>query len=193
MTIGLYFGSFNPIHLGHLIVANSALNYCDIKKVWFVVTPKNPLKDSKVLLKDSDRLRLARLAIEDNSNFRICDIEFKLPKPSYTINTLTHLEELFPENEFKIIMGSDSYNNLSKWKNYQAILKRYPIIVYERKDFNKPPFNENPRCLWLDIPIIDISSSQIRLLIKQKKSIRYLVPDKVFEEINNYKYYQEKY
>lgn len=193
MTIGLYFGSFNPIHLGHLIVANSALNYCDIKRVWFVVTPKNPLKDSKVLLKDSDRLRLARLAIEDNSNFRICDIEFKLPKPSYTINTLTHLEELFPENEFKIIMGSDSYNNLSKWKNYQAILKRYPIIVYERKDFNKPPFNENPRCLWLDIPIIDISSSQIRLLIKQKKSIRYLVPDKVFEEINNYKYYQEKY
>lgn len=194
MTIGLYFGSFNPIHLGHLIVANSALNFCDINKVWFVVTPQNPLKDPRALLRDADRLHLARLATENNYNFRVSDVEFKLQKPSYTIDTLIYLEELFPKNDFKIIMGSDSFTNLPKWKNYETIISKYSIIIYERRGFKKGIINnnKNAKCEWLNSPLIDISSSQIRKLLKERRSIRYLVSDNVCEEIANYKYYQEK-
>src|SRR5207248_8847317 len=119
MKVGLYFGSFNPIHIGHLIIANHIINNTDFKKIWFVVSPLNPLKSSQTLLNEYKRLRLVQLAVEENTNLRACDIEFKLPKPSYTINTITYLKEKYPQHQFAIIMGSDSFKNIFRWKNYE--------------------------------------------------------------------------
>ena len=191
MNIGLYFGSFNPIHIGHLIIANHVLNETDIDKVWFVVSPQNPFKESKTLLNEFDRLHLVRLATQDDNRIKTSDIEFNLPKPSYTSNTLAFLSEKYFEHQFSIIMGSDSYQNLDKWKNYEAIVTNYSIYVYNREGyeiknvFNRPPF-------ILNAPKIEISASQIRQHIKSGKSIRYLVPEIVREEIESRKFYKQK-
>ena len=134
MKIGLYFGSFNPIHIGHLIIANHILNETRIEKIWFVVSPQNPLKESKSLLNEYDRLHLVRLAVQDDVRIKCSDIEFNLPKPSYTSDTMAFLSEKYPDHKFSIIMGSDSYQNLDKWKNYETIVSNYDIFVYTRKD-----------------------------------------------------------
>src|SRR6188474_1461192 len=182
MNIGLYFGSFNPIHIGHLIIANHVLNETSINKIWFIVSPQNPFKESKTLLNEFDRLHLVRLATQDDNRIKCSDIEFNLPKPSYTSNTLAFLSEKYPEHQFSIIMGSDSYQNLGKWKNYEAIISNYPIYVYKREGSEIIKSFENEPII-LDAPIIQISASQIRENIKSGKSIRYLVPEIVREEI----------
>ena len=191
MNIGLYFGSFNPIHIGHLIIANHVLNETSINKVWFIVSPQNPFKESKTLLNEFDRLHLVRLATQDDNRIKCSDIEFNLPKPSYTSNTLTFLSEKYPEHQFSLIMGSDSYQNLNKWKNYKTIIDNYDIYVYLRKNHAiQNTIKKNP--IILDAPLIEISASQIRENIKEGKSIRYLVPEIVREEIETRKFYRQK-
>jgi nicotinate-nucleotide adenylyltransferase len=191
MNIGLYFGSFNPIHIGHLIVANHILNETGIKKIWFIVSPQNPFKENKSLLNEYDRLHLVRLAVQDDIRIKCSDIEFNLPKPSYTSNTLTFLAEKYPDHDFSIIMGSDSYQNLDKWKNFESIVSNYDILVYKRKDNEiKNVYVKKP--LILNAPLIEISASQIRENIKMGKSIRYLVPEIVREEIETRKFYKQK-
>jgi len=189
MKIGLYFGSFNPIHIGHLIIANHVLNETDLNRIWLIVSPQNPLKPSASLLNEYHRLHLTRLATEDDNRIRVSDIEFKLPKPSYTVDTLAYLGEKFPQHEFSIIMGSDSYQNLHKWKNYEIIIKNYAVYVYKRDGFEvKPHLQIQP--VILDTPLFQISATEIRQLIKKGKSVRYMVPEKVRDEIEHNQYYK---
>lgn len=189
MKIGLYFGSFNPVHIGHLIIANHIAYSMDLERVWFVVTPQNPLKENKTLINENHRKHLIDLAIDGEKKLRSTNIEFTLPKPSYTIDTLTYLSEKFPQHQYSIIMGSDSFGNIKKWKNYQSLLKDYSIIVYKRPGFPVKPELLSDKILVLDAPLLQISSTLIRELIHQKKSIRFLVPDIVKEEIERQQYY----
>ena len=188
MHIGLYFGSFNPIHTGHLIVANHVIEYTEVDKVWFVVSPHNPLKESHSLLNEHHRLHLVNLAIEGNNKFRGSNIEFQLPKPSYTIDTMAYLTEKFPLEKFSIIMGSDSFQNLNRWKNALQLIAHHNFIVYNRPGF---PVTDTfgARVTQLDAPLLQISSTFIRKQVKDKKSIKYLVPADVEEYITNNKYY----
>lgn len=191
MKIGLYFGSFNPIHNGHLIIAQHVLNETDLKQVWFVVSPQNPFKQQKTLLNEYDRLHLVNLAIQKSTSFKAIDIEFSLPKPSYTINTLAYLQEKYPQHQFSIIMGSDSLQNLDKWKNAETIMRHYPVYVYTRPGFasNQPLVKE---LHTLKAPLLEISATHIRELIQEGKSIRFLVPDVVLEELEETGYYKLK-
>ena len=191
MNIGLYFGSFNPIHIGHLIIANHVLNETSINKIWFIISPQNPFKESKALLNEFDRLHLVRLATQDDNRIKCSDIEFNLPKPSYTSNTLAFLSEKYPEHQFSLIMGSDSYQNLDKWKNYETIINNYPVYVYKREG-HEIKKTLDKEAVILNAPIIQISASQIREHIKSAKSIRYLVPEIVREEIESRKFYKQK-
>lgn len=188
MKIGLYFGSFNPIHTGHLIIAEHVLNYTDLDRVWLVISPQNPLKPSSTLLGEYDRLHLVNLAIENSSRLKAVDVEFRLPKPSYTITTLTYLTEKYPEDEFTVIMGSDSFNNLPKWRNYEQLIRDYSFIIYLRPGFPVESLKEGINAHVLKAPMLDISASFIRKNIQEDKSIRFLVPEKVFDyiETNNY-------
>lgn len=189
MKIGLYFGSFNPIHIGHLIIASYVANNTEMQQVWFVVSPQNPLKPSSVLLNEYHRLHLVHLAVEDDLRLKASDVEFKLPRPSYTIDTLTYLQEKYPQHEFSVIMGSDSFQNLPRWKNFELLAKNYPIIVYKRKDFEvKDTFGAN--VIELDAPMLEISATEIRDNIKSGKTIRYLVTEKVQQEIEQNGYYK---
>lgn len=190
MKIGLYFGSFNPIHHGHLLIASYMLQNAGLDQVWFVVSPQNPLKPSASLLNEYHRLFLVNLAIEGENGLKSSDIEFKLPKPSYTANTLIYLKEKYPQHQFAIIMGSDSLQNLSKWKNYQYIVENYPIYVYKRPGHETLPAYPGSKITILDAPLFPISATEIRKNIKQGKSIRFLVPDKVNEEIEKNSYYR---
>lgn len=191
MHIGLYFGSFNPVHHGHLIIAAYVAANTALDQVWFVVTPQNPFKISHTLLNEYQRLHLVRTAIEGENSLRATDIEFHLPKPSYTIDTLTYLEEKYPQHQFAIIMGSDSFQNIHKWKNADILLKRYPIFVYQRPGYNiNLKTTETAKITLLDAPLLQISATQIREMIKKRKSIRYMVPDAVKEEIEKNGYYQ---
>ncbi len=189
MKIGLYFGSFNPIHIGHLIIASYVANHADIQQVWFVVSPQNPLKPSSVLLNEYHRLHLVNLAIEGDLRMKATDVEFKMPRPSYTIDTLTYLAEKYPQHEFSLIMGSDSFQNLKKWKNFEALIKNYPFIIYLRKDFEVKD-NYGARVQVLNAPMLQISATEIRENIRNAKTIRYLVPEKVREEIEDNHYYK---
>jgi nicotinate-nucleotide adenylyltransferase len=190
MNVGLFFGSFNPLHAGHLIIANHFLNYTELKKIWFVVSPQNPFKESTTLLNEHNRLYLLKLATEEDNRIKVLDIEFNLPKPSYTATTLIHLQEKYPAYQFSIIMGSDSFQNLHKWKNYETIIRNYSIYIYPRSGFgieNKI----NARITIVNAPILQISATEIRQLIRERKSIRYMVPDKVMEEIEKGGYYRK--
>lgn len=185
MKIGLYFGSFNPIHVGHAIIAQHMLNFTDLSKIWFVISPHNPLKDKASLAKDHDRLHLVRLAIEDNPKFHASDIEFKLPQPSYTVDTLARLKEKYPQHEFSLIMGADNLMSFTKWKNYEYILKHYTIYVYKRPQFELlSPLLPHQNIHILDTALLDISSTWIRELIRTGKSIEYLVSNPVFQYLS---------
>jgi nicotinate-nucleotide adenylyltransferase len=189
MKIGLYFGSFNPVHVGHLIIAKYVLNQTELQQVWMVISPQNPFKNPNALLNEYSRLHLMQTAIEGEYNLKASKAEFSLPKPSYTVNTLAYLKEQFPVNEFSIIMGSDSFTNLSKWKNYEVIIQNHKIYIYKRPLFeidNK--INANIEIL--DAPLLEISSTYIRNLIKERKSVRYLLTDNVMEEILKNNYYR---
>jgi len=190
MNIGLYFGSFNPIHVGHLIIANHILNETRLEKVWLVVSPQNPFKQSAGLLNEYQRLHLARLATEEDPRIKASDIEFALPKPSYTVNTLAYLTEKYPEHKFSVIMGSDSFQNLDKWKNHEVIIRDHKIYVY-----NRPGFEITDRfgadIEVLDAPLLDISATAIRKMIRDGRSVRYLLTEKVLEEIEKAGYYRQ--
>jgi len=183
MKVGLYFGSFNPVHTGHLIIANHVLNFTDLDEVWFVISPQNPFKKRKNLIDSYDRLALVQLAIGDNSRLKPCTIEFKMPVPSYTVDTLAYLKDNYSGYDFSLIMGSDNLVNFHKWKNYEVILKYHNIIVYMRPGYTEVPFLDHPAVKTLKAPLLEISSSFIRKLLKEGKSIQYLVPDKVYKEI----------
>lgn len=188
MHIGLYFGSFNPIHTGHLIIANHIVEHTNIDKVWFVVSPHNPLKEAHSLLNEYHRLNLVELAIEDNPKFRASNVEFRLPKPSFTIDTLTYLTEKFPLEQFSIIVGSDSWQNIHRWKNYEQLIKNYEFIVYNRPGYEVKE-NHQAKITLLDAPILEISATFIRKEIKNKKSVRYLLPEAVYQNIMENRYY----
>jgi len=190
MEVGLYFGSFNPIHHGHLIIASHILYNSDLDQLWFVVSPQNPLKQSVGLLNEYHRLYLVQLSVEEEKNMRAIDIEFKLPKPSYTIDTLTYLGEKYPDHSFSVIMGSDSFQNISRWKNYEQILRNYRIYIYPRSGSSEIEKYPNTRITVVKAPILEISATQIRNNIKEGKPIRFLVPDKVREEIEKNGYYK---
>ena len=189
MKIGLYFGSFNPVHQGHVIIANYILNETPLNKVWFIVSPQNPFKPSSTLLNEYDRLHLLRLATEDDLRIKVSDIEFTLPKPSYTSVTLAHLTEKHPDYQFYVIMGADSFQNLQKWKNFEYIVNNFSIYVYKREGFEiKNTINAN--LTIIEAPLLQISATHIRQLIKQGKSVRYMVPEKAYEEILKSSYYK---
>jgi nicotinate-nucleotide adenylyltransferase len=190
MRIGLYFGSFNPIHIGHLIVASHVLNETDIDLVWFVVSPQNPFKQSSTLLNEYDRLHLIQLAIEGDERMKASDIEFTLPKPSYTTNTLAYLTEKYPVHEFSIVMGSDSFQNLPSWKNAEAIIANYRLLIYERPGFEVTEIT-GASVEIMKAPMLQISATHIRKLIQENKSIRYLVPDSVEEEITTLNFFKK--
>jgi nicotinate-nucleotide adenylyltransferase len=189
MKIGLYFGSFNPVHNGHLIIASHVLNFTDVQQVWLVLSPQNPLKPSATLLNEYNRLYLVNCAVEGETKIKASNIEFGLPKPSYTVDTMAYLAEKYPQHQFSIIMGSDSYGNLHKWKNYKVLLEHYPIYIYNRPGF-AADIPAGTKSILLDAPLLDISSTRIREFIKTGKSIRFLVPDAVKDEIEKAGYYK---
>lgn len=187
MHIGLYFGSFNPIHTGHLIIANYVANHVDVDQVWLIVSPQNPLKPSKSLLNEYHRLHLVQLAVDDDPKIRASDVEFRLPKPSYTITTLSFLQEKYPSYKFSIIMGADSFQNIHNWKNSEILLRDHNFLIYKRSGFEVSTNCQNINVL--DAPLLGISATEIRKLTSQKKSIRYMVPEKVRLEIEANNYY----
>jgi nicotinate-nucleotide adenylyltransferase len=186
---GLFFGSFNPIHNGHLIIAGYMVEYAGLKEVWFIVSPQNPLKEKSTLLEDHQRLMMANIAVEDDPRLRASNIEFHLPKPSYTINTLTYLTEKYPNKEFILIAGSDSLPTLNKWKNYEALLYQYEFLIYPRPFTEKSPFDEHPHVRFVPAPLIEISSSFIRKAISEGKNMSYFLPDKVWKYIEEMHFY----
>lgn len=191
MKVGLYFGSFNPIHIGHLIIASHIVTETDLQKVWFVLSPQNPFKKTDSLLNEYDRLHLVQKVVEGDDRLKASDVEFSLPKPSYTANTLVYLQEKYPSTQFSLIMGSDSFQNLAQWKNAEAIVANYPILVYERPGF-KANNVAGAHVRIMKAPLLEISASHIRELIRSGKSIKYLVPASVEEEIANTAFFKRK-
>lgn len=190
MKIGLFFGSFNPIHIGHLIIAEHVASHTNLDQVWFVVSPQNPFKQKSSLLNEYDRLHLINLAIENNPKLKASDIEFKLPKPSYTIDTLIYLKEKYPNDSFSLIMGSDNLENLDKWKNADILFKDYDFYIYNRPGYTDIKNADKAKVWFLDAPQLQLSSTFIRSSIKEKKSVQYILHDKVLEEIERCGWYQ---
>ncbi|HVY76020.1 MAG TPA: nicotinate (nicotinamide) nucleotide adenylyltransferase [Puia sp.] len=189
MNIGLYFGSFNPVHIGHLILANHVANNSPVEQVWFMVSPQNPLKPANSLLNEYQRLHLVRLAVGDDPQLKASDAEFHLPRPSYTTDTLAYLEEKYPQHRFYLILGSDSFTNIQRWKNASLLLERYPFLVYKRPGFEITTTWDADLTI-MDAPLLQISATAIREAVHAGKSIRYLVPDAVREEIERGHYYK---
>ena len=190
--IGLFFGSFNPIHTGHLIIAEYMATRTDLEQVWFVVSPHNPLKLRSTLANDFDRLHMVQMAIDDNPRLKASNIEFSLPKPSYTIDTMVYLHEKYPQHQFSLIMGSDNLGSIDKWKNYELLLERYKIHVYKREgvpiDQTSVPTAD---IVIYDVPMLDISSTYIRKSIAEGLSIRYMVPENVYQFLDGSRLYRQ--
>ncbi|MBC7642963.1 MAG: nicotinate-nucleotide adenylyltransferase [Flavobacterium sp.] len=191
MKIGLYFGTFNPIHVGHLIIANHLAEYSDLDQIWMIITPHNPFKEKKTLLDDYQRLHLVHLATEDYPKIKPSDFEFKLQQPNYTVNTLTHLQDKFPKHDFSLIMGEDNLKNFHKWKNYETILENHEIYVYPRvsSDLEHLEFKNHPKIHLINAPIVEISSTFIRENIKNRKNVQPLLPNKVWDYIDKSGFY----
>ena len=193
MKIGLYFGTFNPIHIGHLIIANYMVEFSDLDQVWLVVTPHNPFKDKKTLLDNHLRLEMVHLATKNYPKLKPSNIEFGLPQPNYTINTLVHLKEKFPKHQFSIIMGEDNLKSFHKWKNFETILEHYGVYVYPRIDTNNPlsSTNEEKKMVQhsnihlVDAPIVELSATFIRESIKNNKNIAPMLPEEVWKYIDH--------
>lgn len=191
MKVGLFFGSFNPVHTGHLIIANYMAEHTDLDQVWLVVSPQNPLKNKSTLARDHDRLHLVNISIENNTLLRSSDIEFYLPKPSYTIDTLTYLKEKYPQHNFVLIMGGDNLATLHKWKNYTQILDNHQIYVYKRPNYDLGLLKDHSSIELFEAPLLEISASYIRAQSKEGKSIRYLVPDAVYKYLEETRMYEK--
>lgn len=189
--IGLFFGSFNPVHIGHLAIAGHMLEFTDLDEVWMVVSPHNPLKKKETLLSDTHRLRLVREAIGENTSIKASNIEFKLPQPNYTIDTLAYLREKYPAHKFVLIMGTDNLQSLHKWKNYEQLLKDYSIYAYKRPGFDSGTLAAHPSVKITDAPLMEISSSFIRQAIKDKKDVRYLLASGVWQYIKEMHFYEK--
>lgn len=190
MKIGLYFGSFNPIHIGHLIIANYMANFTDLDEVWLIVSPHNPLKQRKGLSNMYDRLEMAKLATENSLKLKVSDIEFGLPQPSYTIDTLAHLEEKYPGRKFSLIMGADNLASFKKWKNYEVLLQNYSLFVYPRPGIDLAEWTDHASVTITDTPQMEISSTFIRKAIKDGKNAQYFLPDAVLAFIDSKNMYR---
>ena len=190
--IGLFFGSFNPIHIGHMIIANYIVEHTEIDEVWLVVTPHNPHKKKTSLLSDFQRLSMVRLAVENYPKIKASNIEFNLPQPNYTINTLTVLQEKYPDKKFILLMGEDNLASLPKWKNFEAILTYYQIYVYPRLHQKTVPdfLINHPSIKQIKAPIIELSATQIRKDIKERKNVRPMLPPKVFKYLDEMNFYK---
>lgn len=191
--IGLFFGSFNPIHIGHLILANYILENSDMEELWFVVSPQNPFKEKKTLLKDHNRLDMVQLAVKNYPNMRASNVEFSLPQPSYTIDTLTYLHEKYPDHSFSLIMGEDNLDGLHKWKNSETLIKNHHIIVYprvfagEKKDSE---YLQHENISIIKAPVIELSATEIRNMIKEGKNVRPMLPPEVFDYLDGSSFYK---
>ena len=204
MKIGLYFGTFNPIHVGHLVIANYMAEFTELDQVWLVVTPHNPLKDRSTLLNDRHRFALVQEAIYENPKLKVTDVEFNLPKPSYTITTLTYMNEIYPQHEFSLIMGEDNLRTFHKWFNHEVILKKHKMFVYPRvltmqeeqevhsisRDFLNNYRTHKNVIICEDAPVMKVSSSFIREAIKQGKDVRYLLTEPVYKYIDEMNFYK---
>jgi nicotinate-nucleotide adenylyltransferase len=193
MKVGLYFGTFNPMHIGHLIIANHIAENSDLDQVWLVVTPHNPHKKKSTLLDDHHRLQMVFLATEDYPKLKPSDIEFKLPQPNYTVHTLAHLQEKFPTHEFSLLMGEDNLNSLHKWKNYEVILQNHDIYVYPRLSTETidPDIASSARIHRVDAPVIELSSTFIREGIKKGKNVQPMLPHKVWQYVEHNLFYKK--
>lgn len=189
MKIGLFFGSFNPIHIGHLIIANTMATSTDLEQIWFVVSPQNPFKKNNSLLHEFDRYDLVERAISDNSLLKATDVEFHMPKPSYTIDTLVRIQEKFPQHEFKLIMGEDNLAQFPNWKNHEKILEYVGLYVYPRPGSQTHRFKDHPAVKFVEAPLLDVSATYLRTCIKKGISIRYMVPESVEQMIRIKKFY----
>lgn len=189
MHVGLFFGSFNPIHMGHLAIANYMQQFAGMEEVWLVVSPHNPLKEKASLLNQNHRLFMVDLAIDGAPGLRSSNVEFKLPQPSYTIHTLAHLTEKYPQHRFSLIIGQDNLVNFHKWKNHEEILKHHRLFVYPRPGAAASRFDQHPAVQFTDAPVMDISSTFIRKAIQDKKDIRFFLPPKVWEQIGAMGFY----
>lgn len=191
MRTGLFFGSFNPIHVGHMVIANYMLEFTDLEKLWFVISPQNPMKEKASLLDQRQRLAIVQRAIGDNNRFKASDIEFKLPRPSYTINTLVHLQEKYPAHRFVLILGSDNLETFHKWKNYEQILKDFELYVYPRPGHDGGNLKDHERVTWVPAPLIEISASFLRSSLKSGKDIRYFIPEQAYNYMREMHFYEK--
>ncbi len=193
MKVGLYFGSFNPVHNGHLAIANYIVDFTEVDELWFVVSPQNPLKDKEILAPDYQRLEMVKRAIPINENrFMVCDIEMTMPKPSYTIDTLKALEKEYPDKHFYVILGSDSMDSITKWKDYIELINNHKIFVYPREGSNIEELAKTYPIRIINAPLVDYSSTSIRQSLEQGKDVRSLIPDSVLDYIKDLRLYQTK-
>lgn len=191
MHIGLFFGSFNPVHVGHMVLANYMASYTDLEQVWFVVSPHNPLKEKSSLLNQNQRLHMVNIAIGDHDTLKSSNIEFGLTQPSYTVNTLAHLKEKYPQHTFSLIMGEDNLESFTKWKNYEEILKNHKLYVYPRPNTNSGELKMHPNVIMTEAPLMDISSTTIRRAIKDKKDVSFFVPQAVWQYLDEMNFYKK--
>jgi len=190
MTVGLFFGSFNPIHIGHLAIANYMLAFTEIDELWFVISPHNPFKKQQNMLSEADRLHLVNLAIKDYPSYRACDMEFRMPKPSFTVNTLVRLTDKYPQRKFVLIMGSDNLELFYKWKNSDAIITNYHRYIYPRPETPQQLLKHIPNATVVDAPLMDISSSFIRRAIVAGKEMPFYLHEKVYQYIKKMHFYE---
>lgn len=191
MEVGLFFGSFNPIHVGHLVIANVAYQTTDLDQIWFIISPQNPFKVNKNLLHEFDRIDMVRAAIDDQYHFQASDIEFNMPRPSYTIDTLVRLSEKYPQHQFHLIIGEDNLASFPKWKNAHMIFENYGLVVYPRVNSKPSDLKDHEKVRWIEAPEINISATQIRKLIRAGQSPKYLITDPVLEIIQSRKLFQD--
>lgn len=190
LRVGLFFGSFNPVHMGHMMLANYMVEFTDLHELWFVVSPHNPLKEKKTLLADHHRLDLVYKAVDDDPRFRVSDIEFRMPQPSYTIDTMIRLSEKHSNHAFSLICGMDSLESLPKWKNYEQLLRDYRLLVYPRKGFTASKFTHHPSVQIVQAPEIEVSSSFIRHAVSVGKNMSYFMPPKAFTYMTEMHFYE---
>ncbi len=192
MKIGVFFGSFNPIHIGHMMIAEYIYEYSDLDQIWFIVSPQNPFKKKDILLEDHHRLEMVYRAIGDDNRFRVSNIEFRMPKPSFTIDTLTWISEMYPNDQFAMIMGSDNLKNFHKWKNHRLLIENYPRYVYPRYGDSELMSGKHENIIMVKAPKIEISGSMIRESISGRKTLRYFLPEKVYQYIDEMNFYKKK-